>query len=35
MGGGNWGNRIGTEEARRAREMVCWALVMVGGWYGV
>ena len=22
----------GTEEARRAREMVCWARVMAGGW---
>ena len=22
----------GTEEARRAREMVCWARVMVGKW---
>ncbi len=35
MKGGNWGKGEGTEEARRAREMVCWARVMVGGGYDV
>ena len=25
----------GTEDARRAREMVCWARVMMGGGYSV
>ena len=25
----------GTEDARRAKEMVCWARVMVGGGYSV
>ncbi len=36
-GGGRWegGKGEGTEEARRAREMVCCARVMVGGGYGV
>lgn len=29
------GKGEGTEEARRAREMVCWARVMVGGGYSV
>ena len=29
------GKREGTEEARRAKEMVCWARVMVGGGYNM